>query len=74
MRMSLLLVELERRLFSYAHTEGQFQATSDEGVMLAARSAARLGQAPSAAAHAQNHLQLTGVGNWRPTSTLGLER
>ena len=67
--LDLVLVELERRLFSYAHTEGQFQAMSDEGLVLAARSAARLGQAQSAAAHAQNHLQITGVGNWRPTST-----
>jgi hypothetical protein len=64
-----VLVELERRLFTYAHTEGQFQAMSDEGLVLAARSAARLGQSQSAAAHAKSHLQISGVGNWRPGST-----
>jgi hypothetical protein len=67
--LDAVLVELERRLFKYAHTDAQFQAMSDEGLVLAARAAARLGQAQSAAQHAQSHLQIVGVGEWRPSST-----
>jgi hypothetical protein len=67
--LDAVLVELERRLFKYAHTDAQFQAMSDEGLVLAARAAARLGQAQSAAQHAQSHLQIVGVGQWRPSST-----
>jgi hypothetical protein len=67
--LDAVLVELERRLFKYAHTDAQFQAMSDEGLVLAARAAARLGQAQSAAQHAQSHLQIVGVGGWRPSST-----
>jgi hypothetical protein len=67
--LDAVLVELERRLFKYAHTDGQFQAMSDEGLVLAARAAARLGQAQSAAQHAQSHLQIVGVGEWRPSNT-----
>jgi hypothetical protein len=67
--LDIVLVELERRLFKYAHTDAQFQAMSDEGLVLAARAAARLGQAQSAAQHAQSHLQIVGVGEWRPSTT-----
>jgi hypothetical protein len=67
--LDAVLVELERRLFKYAHTDAEFQAMSDEGLVLAARAAARLGQAQSAAQHAQSHLQIVGVGGWRPSST-----
>lgn len=42
---------------------------ADEGLLLSSRSAARLGQAQSAAAHSQGHLQLVGVGSWAPRST-----
>ena len=42
---------------------------ANEGLVLAARANARLGQALSAAQHAQGHLQVVGVGHWRPTST-----
>ncbi len=42
---------------------------ADEGLLLSSRAAARLGQAQSAAAHAQGHLQLVGVGTWAPRST-----
>lgn len=37
--------------------------------MLAARAAARLGQALSAAQHTEGHLQVWGVGEWQATNT-----
>jgi hypothetical protein len=67
--LDLLLLELERRLLRYAQRGAEILEMADEGLVLAARSAARLAQAQSAAAHAQSHLQLVGVGSWRPTST-----
>ena len=42
---------------------------ADEGLLLASRAGARLGQALSAAEHAVAHLQVVGVGEWHPTST-----
>jgi hypothetical protein len=42
---------------------------ADEGLVLAARAKARRGQALSAAQHAEGHLQIVGVGEWKPTST-----
>jgi hypothetical protein len=36
---------------------------------LAVRARARLGQGLSSAQHAEGHLQLVGVGEWKPTST-----
>ncbi len=36
---------------------------------MAVRAKARLGQAQSSAQHAEGHLQLVGVGEWKPTST-----
>jgi hypothetical protein len=42
---------------------------ADEGLVLAARAKARLGQALSAAQHAEGYLQVVGVGDWKPTST-----
>ncbi len=42
---------------------------ADEGLVLAVRSRARLGQALSSAQHAEGHLQIVGVGEWKPTST-----
>ena len=41
---------------------------ADEGLVLAARAKARLGQSLSAAQHTEGHLQVVGVGEWRPTS------
>jgi hypothetical protein len=38
-------------------------------VGVGARAKARLGQSLSAAQHAEDHLQVVGVGEWRPTST-----
>jgi hypothetical protein len=38
-----------------------------EGLVLAARAKARLGQALSSAQHAEGHLQVVGVSEWRPT-------
>jgi hypothetical protein len=41
----------------------------DEGLELAARAKARLSQALSAAQHAEGHLQVVGVGEWKPICT-----
>jgi hypothetical protein len=64
-----VLLELEKRLYRYARVGAEVHQMADEGLVLAARSAARLGQAQSAAGHAQGHLQLVGVGDWKPTGT-----
>ena len=42
---------------------------ADEGLVLAARAKARLGHSLSAAQHTEGHLQVVGVGEWRPAST-----
>jgi hypothetical protein len=42
---------------------------AEEGLLLAVRARARLGQVLSSAQHAEGHLQLVGVGEWSPTST-----
>ena len=67
--IDLTLLELERRLYRYARVGAELQEMADEGLLLAARSAARLGQAQSAAVHTQGHLHIVGVGSWKPTST-----
>jgi hypothetical protein len=64
-----VLLELERRLFRYAHVGAELQVMADEGLLLSTRAGARLAQAQSAAGHAQSHLQLIGVGEWAPSST-----
>jgi hypothetical protein len=67
--LDLALLELERRLYRYAHEGTELIDMADEGLVLASRSHARLGQALSAAEHAEAHLQLVGVGEWNPAST-----
>jgi hypothetical protein len=67
--LDLVLVEVERRLLHYAKAGPEVLQMADEGLVLAARSGARLRQAQSAAAHAAGHLQLVGVGEWRPRGT-----
>ena len=67
--LDLVLLELEKRLFRYARVGAEFLGMADEGLVLAVRSRARLGQAQSSAQHAESHLQLVGVGEWKPTST-----
>jgi hypothetical protein len=64
-----VLLELERRLYRYAHVGAELQQMADEGLLLSARAAARLAQSQSAAQHTQSHLQLVGVGDWSPSST-----
>jgi len=64
-----VLLELERRLFRYSQTGHEILEMADEGLVLTTRLAARLGQAQSAAAHTQGHLQVVGVGGWQPSST-----
>jgi hypothetical protein len=64
-----VLLELERRLLHYARTGHELLDMADEGLVLAVRASARLGQAQSSAAHTASHLQVVGVGDWNPTST-----
>lgn len=64
-----LLLELERRLYMYAKKGTELIHMADEGLILASRSKARLGQAISAAEHAEGHLQVVGVGDWNPRTT-----
>jgi hypothetical protein len=64
-----VLLELERRLLRYARLGPDLLEMADEGLVLAARAAARLGQAQSSAAHTAGHLQVVGVGEWSPQST-----
>jgi hypothetical protein len=51
----------------YAKVGPELLEMADEGLVLAAK--ARLGQSLSAAQHTEGHLQVVGVGEWRPTST-----
>lgn len=67
--LDLGLLELERRLLHYSHVGPEILQMADEGLVLAARAKARLGQALSSAQHAEGHLQIVGVGEWKPTST-----
>ena len=67
--LDLTLLELEKRLYRYAHLGPELLEMADEGLVLAVRARARLGQALSSAQHAEGHLQLVGVGEWKPTST-----
>jgi hypothetical protein len=67
--LDLALLELEKRLYRYAHVGPEVLAMADEGLVLAVRARARLGQGLSSAQHAEGHLQLVGVGEWKPTST-----
>jgi hypothetical protein len=67
--LDLALLELEKRLFHYAKVGPELLEMADEGLVLAARAKARLGQSLSAAQHTEGHLQVVGVGEWHPTST-----
>ena len=67
--LDLALLELEKRLTHYAHVGPEVLEMADEGLVLAVRARARLSQALSSAQHAESHLQLVGVGDWKPTST-----
>jgi hypothetical protein len=67
--LDLALLELEKRLYRYAKVGPELLEMADEGLVLAARAKARLGQSLSAAQHAEGHLQVVGVGEWKPTST-----
>jgi hypothetical protein len=67
--LDLALLELEKRLLRYAKVGPEVLEMADEGLVLAVRARARLGQALSSAQHAEGHLQIVGVGEWKPTST-----
>ena len=67
--LDVVLLELEKRLLHYARVGPEMVAMADEGLVLASRAAARLRQAQSATSHAVGHLQIVGVGGWRPRST-----
>jgi hypothetical protein len=62
-------LEVEKRLFRYKKVGPERLEMADEGVVLAARAKARLGQSLSAAQHTEEHLQVVGVGEWQSTST-----
>jgi hypothetical protein len=64
-----VLLELERRLLRYARAGAEIKEMADEGLVLSVRSAARLRQAQSSAAHTASHLQVVGIGGWSPRST-----
>jgi Regulator of chromosome condensation (RCC1) repeat len=53
-------LELEKRLFRYAKVGPELLEMADEGLVLAARAKARLGQSLSAAQHTEGHLQVVG--------------
>ncbi len=67
--LDLTLLELEKRLLHYAQVGPELLEMADEGLVLAVRARARLGQALSSAQHAEGHLQIVGVGEWKPGST-----
>jgi hypothetical protein len=67
--LDLALLELEKSLFRYARVRPELLEMADEGLVLAARTKARLGQALSAAQYTESHLQVVGVGDWKPTGT-----
>ena len=67
--LDLALLELEKRLLHYAKVGPELVEMADEGLVLAVRARARLSQALSSAQHAEGHLQIVGVGEWKPTST-----
>jgi hypothetical protein len=58
--LDLALLELEKRLFRYAKVGPALLEMADEGLVLAARAKARLGQSLSAAQHTEGHLQVVG--------------
>jgi len=67
--LDLTLLELEKRLLHYAKVGPEVLEMADEGLVLAVRARARLAQALSSAQHADGHLQIVGVGEWKPKST-----
>ena len=67
--LDLTLLELEKRLLHYAQVGPEVLEMADEALVLAVRARARLGQALSSAQHAEGHLQIVGVGEWKPKST-----
>ena len=64
--LDLALLELEKRLFRYAKVGPELLEMADEGLVLAARAKARLGQSLSAAQHTEGHLQVVGWANGDP--------
>jgi hypothetical protein len=64
-----VLLELERRLLRYARIGPELLEMANEGLVLAVRAGARLGQAQSSAVHAASHLQVVGIGEWTPSTT-----
>src|SRR5919198_404908 len=67
--VDVVLLELEKRLFRYAKVGPELLEMADEGLVLSVRARARLSQALSATQHAEGHLQVVAVGDWRPRST-----
>jgi hypothetical protein len=67
--LDVMLVELEKRLTHYARVGPELIHMADEGLVLAVRARARLSQAQASAQHTESHLQIVGVGDWKPRST-----
>jgi len=67
--LALALLELEKRLYQYAHVDPELLEMADEGLVGAGReSPARLGQALSSVQRVEGHLQVVGTGEWKATS------
>ena len=66
--LDLTLLKLEKRLLHYARVGPEVLEMADEGLILAVRARARLGQGLSSAQHAEAHLQVVGVAE-KPSST-----
>jgi hypothetical protein len=67
--VDVVLLDLEKRLLHYSRVGPEMVPMADEGLVLAVRAGARLRQAQSAVSHSAGHLQVVGVGTWRPKST-----
>jgi len=63
-----VLLEFDRRLTRYAQEGQEVLDMADEGLILAVRVLARIAQTQSAAQHTQQHLQILGIGSWRPAA------
>jgi hypothetical protein len=66
--LDLTLLELEKRLMRYARVGPELLEMADEGYY--SPSGLGLGwPGPLLAQHTEGHLQVVGVGEWKPTST-----
>jgi hypothetical protein len=69
--LDAVLLEVERRLISYASLGSEFVDTADEGLALALKVEARLEQTQSASYLAKRTLKSVGIGEWAPSAAGG---